>query len=56
MLYIEFSSMFNTIDHDKLLQIMCDLGYPTDAINVIEECTPTQPPKSNSQWARQMHF
>jgi len=35
MLYIDFSSAFNTIDHDKLLQIMYDLGFPTDAINVI---------------------
>jgi hypothetical protein len=26
MLYIDFSSAFNTIDHDKLLQIMYDLG------------------------------
>ncbi len=37
MLYIDFSSAFNTIDHDKLLQIMYDLGFPTDAINVIED-------------------
>ena len=35
MLYIAFSSAFDTIDHDKLLQIMYDLGFPTDAINVI---------------------
>ena len=35
MLYIDFSSAFNTIDHDKLLQIMYDLGFPTDAVNVI---------------------
>jgi len=37
MLYIDFSSAFNTIDHGKLLQIMYDLGFPTDAINVIED-------------------
>ena len=35
MLYVDFSSAFNTIDHDKLLQIMYDLGFPTDAIHVI---------------------
>lgn len=35
MLYIDFSSAFNTIDHDKLLQTMYDLGFPTDAVNVI---------------------
>ena len=37
MLYIDFSSAFNTIDHDKLLQIMYDLGFRTDAINVIAD-------------------
>ena len=37
MLYIDFSSAFNTIDHDKLLQIMYDLSFPTDAINMIED-------------------
>ncbi len=37
MLYIDFSSAFNTIDHDKLLQIMYDLGFQTNAINVIED-------------------
>ncbi len=35
MLYIDFSSAFNTIDHDKLLQIMYDLDFSTDTINVI---------------------
>ena len=40
MLYTDFSSAFNTIDHDKLLQIMYDLGFPTDAINVIEDLYP----------------
>ena len=35
MLYVDFSAAFNTIDHDKLLQIMYDLGFPTDAIYVI---------------------
>ena len=31
VLYVDFSSAFNTIDHDKLLQIMYDLGFPTSA-------------------------
>ena len=35
MLYMDFSSALNTIDHDKLLQSMCDPGFPTDAIDVI---------------------
>ncbi len=28
LLYVDFSSAFNTIDHDKLLCIMHDLGFP----------------------------
>ena len=35
MLYVDFSAAFNTIDHDRLLQIMYDLGFPTNAIQVI---------------------
>ena len=34
---VDFSSAFNTIDHDKLLCIMHDLGFPEDAIDVIAE-------------------
>ena len=37
MLYMGSSSAFNTINHDKLLLIMYDLGVPTDATNVIED-------------------
>ena len=37
LLYVDFSSAFNTIDHDKLLCIMHDLGFPEDAIEVIAE-------------------
>ncbi len=37
MLYVDFSSAFNTIDHDKLLQIMYDLGFPIDSIHVIQD-------------------
>ena len=35
MLYVDFSSAFNTLNHDKLLQVMYDLGFPTDAIHVV---------------------
>jgi len=37
LLYVDFSSAFNIIDHDKLLCIMHDLGFPEDAIEVIAE-------------------
>ena len=37
LLYVDFSSAFNTIDHNKLLCIMHDLGFPEDAIEVIAE-------------------
>ena len=37
LLYVDFSSAFNTIDHDKLLCIMHDLGIPQDAIHVIAD-------------------
>ena len=36
MLMIDFTEAFDTIDHDKLLQIMYDLGFPTDSIEVIK--------------------
>jgi hypothetical protein len=35
--YIDFSSAFNTIDHDLLLQIMYDLGLPDDLIRVVRD-------------------
>ena len=35
--YIDFSCAFNTTDHDKTLQIMYDLGFPEDAIDVIRD-------------------
>ena len=37
VLYVDFSSAFNTVDHNKLLCIMHDLGFPEDAIEVIAE-------------------
>ena len=35
-MYIDFTSAFNTIDHDKLLCIMRDLGFTRDAIQVVQ--------------------
>ena len=35
-LIVDFTSAFNTTDHDKLLIIMFDLGFPTDAIDVVK--------------------
>ena len=32
LLYVDFTSAFNTIDQDKLLVILYDLGYPVDLI------------------------
>ena len=37
LLYVDFSSAFNTIDHVKLLCIMHDFGLPENAIEVIAE-------------------
>ena len=34
-LYIDFSSAFNTTDHDKQLRIMHATGYPEDAIKAV---------------------
>ena len=36
MLMIDFTEAFDTIDHDKLLQTMYDLGFPTDSIEVVK--------------------
>jgi hypothetical protein len=33
--FFDFKSAFNMVDHDKLLCIMFDLGFPTDAIDVV---------------------
>ena len=36
MLMIDFTEAFDTIDHDKLLQTMYDLGFPTDSLEVVK--------------------
>jgi ribonuclease HI len=36
-LQVDFSSAFNMTDHDITLQVMYDLGYPTDAIEVVKD-------------------
>ena len=35
MLAVDFSSAFNMLDQDKLLQTMFDLGFPTDAVDAV---------------------
>jgi hypothetical protein len=34
---VEFSAAFNMSDHDLMLQIMYDLGFPADAIEVVKD-------------------
>jgi len=35
-LIVDSTSAFNTTDHDRILWIMCDLGFPTDAIDTVK--------------------
>ena len=35
-LLVDFTSAFNMLNHDTLLTIMYDLGFPTDAIDVVQ--------------------
>eukprot|EP00775_Hariotina_reticulata_P006754 gene6754-biopygen8553 len=37
LLQADMTEAFDTIDHDKLLMIMYDLGFPTDAIEVVKD-------------------
>ena len=37
VMFVDFSSAFNTIDHDKLLVIMKHLGFPDELIEVIRD-------------------
>ena len=34
-MYIDFSNAFDTLDHDKLLQLMWDQGFPSHAVEVV---------------------
>ena len=36
-LLVDFTSAFNMINHDTLLTVMYDLGFPTDAIEVVRD-------------------
>jgi len=42
---VDFTSAFSTTDHDKMLWIMYDLGFPTDAIDTVKTCMKTLLPK-----------
>ena len=35
LMYVDFSSAFNTVDHDKLLQLMWDMGFPWHAVQAV---------------------
>ena len=35
-LIVDFTSAFNTTDHDRMLWITYDLGFPTDAIDAVK--------------------
>ncbi len=35
-LILDFTSLFNTTDHDSMLRIIYDLGLPTDAIDTVK--------------------
>lgn len=37
LLQADFSDAFDTPHHDKMLQILYDLGFPTDAIEVVKD-------------------
>ncbi|NBK25215.1 MAG: reverse transcriptase family protein, partial [Spirochaetia bacterium] len=36
-LIVDFTSAFNTTDHDKMLYVMYDLGFPTDGIEIVRD-------------------
>jgi len=37
LLQIYFSEAFDTINHNKLIQIMADLGYPARAVQAVKD-------------------
>ena len=44
---VNFISAFNTTDHDRMLWIMYDLGFSTDAIDAVKLIMRMPPPKSS---------
>ena len=36
LMLVDFTSAFNMLDQDKLLMLMYDLGYPTDAVDAVK--------------------
>ncbi|KAL4446708.1 hypothetical protein ABPG77_007952 [Micractinium sp. CCAP 211/92] len=36
MLYVDVSAAFDTVDHDKLLQLMWDMGFPLHAVQAVQ--------------------
>ena len=36
MLYIDLTSAFDMVDHDRLLQLMWDMGFPQQAVQVVQ--------------------
>ena len=49
LMLIDFTSAFNTINQDKLLCIMYDLGFPTDAIDSVRSVYQGATTKINTQ-------
>eukprot|EP00983_Pelagomonas_calceolata_P072756 1151857-Pelagomonas_calceolata.AAC.2 len=46
-LIVDITSAFNTTDHDRMLWIMYDLGFPTDAIDTVKHLYEAPPPMSD---------
>ena len=36
-MYVDFSSAFNTVDHERLLLLMWDMGFPMHAVQVVQK-------------------
>ena len=37
LMFVDFSSAFDTVDHDKLLQLMWDMGFPHHAVQAVQQ-------------------
>eukprot|EP00983_Pelagomonas_calceolata_P006637 217933-Pelagomonas_calceolata.AAC.1 len=46
-LIVDFTSAFNTTDNNRMLWIMYDLGFPTDATHTVKFSMKAPPPKSD---------